>query len=575
MIAKSKYFKASYLSVCLSVAALTSGHASAFAPLPVVPPVMACTDLLNIDWTGVPGAPIKLNSVSVVTANGANFCYVTGYVAPKVRLEMYMPAGWTQRYQFSGSGGYAGSVSGSGAPLLPTPVLTNNNAVGFPMASSNELVVVFSDLGHARAATAFADGFWALNDPTAIVDFAYTGVHKSVLASKAIVNAYYGQQPRYSYFNGCSDGGREGLHELQRFPADFDGAIIGAPVIDEISTNSQWHAYFWRSNQDSSGRNLLLTSKQPVLRDAVRAACSVRLNDGTLDVLNDFRSCHFDAQTIASPTCDPTSSDGCLTPAQATVANNWWSGVIANGEHLTPGGAPYGSEFFWGLPATPTTPVSTLGDFIFSNDFPNIMASFAAPTGLTGRNLQFTAGEFDLVHALTGIYDPTSPDLTAFQARGGKIIFWQGWADSGASPYMLLNYINAMAQQMGTNTRDSFTKTYMIPGAGHCGASKDLYSPLLNWVEQGQTPGQVNVTNIGQGARDRPVWPHPSLTVYNPAADSFVQDGPSQNSDLYLWRGLSHYMPSHTTWCSSKGASTAQQANLWVMSCGSLRPNTP
>ena len=190
-------------------------------------------------------------------------------------------------------------------------------------------------------------------------------------------------------------------------------------------------------------------------------------------------------------------------------------------------------------------------------------------------NLQFTAGEFDLVHALTGVYDPTSPDLTAFQARGGKIIFWQGWADSGASPYMLLNYVNAMAQQMGANTRDSFTKTYMIPGAGHCGASKDLYSPLLNWVEQGQTPGQVNVTNIGQGARDRPVWPHPSLTVYNPAADSFVQDGPSQNSDLYLWRGLSHYMPSHTTWCSSKGASTAQQANLWVMSCGSLRPNTP
>src|SRR6266702_7654491 len=193
MIVKSKFFKPSYLPVCLAVAALTSaGHVSAFAPLPVITPVIACTDLLKIDWRGVPGAPTRLNSVSVVTANGANFCYVTGYSSPKVRFEMYMPvAGWTQRYNFQGSGGYAGSVSGSGNPLLPTPVLTTNTAVGFPLASSNELVVVFSDLGHARAATAFADGFWALNDPTAIVDFAYTGVHKSALASKAIVNAYY------------------------------------------------------------------------------------------------------------------------------------------------------------------------------------------------------------------------------------------------------------------------------------------------------------------------------------------------------------------------------------------------
>ena len=302
----------------------------------------------------------------------------------------------------------------------------------------NELVVVTSDFGHARAVTEFADGLWALNDPTAIVDFAYGASHKTVLVSKAIVKAYYGQLPKYSYWNGCSDGGREGLHQLQRYPQDFDGAIIGAPVIDEIATNTQWHAFFWRINQDSNGRNILLTNKREALSNAVRAACGVKLNDGTFDVPNDYRSCQFDARTIASPSCDPTATDACLTPAQAVVANNWWSGVVANGQRLTPGGAPYGSEAFWGLPATATTPVTTLGDFIFSDDFPNYMGSFDAPTGLTGSNMRFTESEFYKVHELTGVYDPTNPDLTAFRARGGKLLLWSGWADSGASPYMVL-----------------------------------------------------------------------------------------------------------------------------------------
>jgi feruloyl esterase len=449
------------------------------------------------------------------------------------------------------------------------------------MAASNELVVVFSDLGHARSANEFADGFWALDDPKAIVDFAYTGVHKTIVASKAIVNAFYGQAPKYSYYNGCSDGGREGLHELQRYPGEFDGAIIGAPVIDEIATNSQWHAYFWRVNQNSAGQNILLANKGAVLNNAVRAACGQRLNDGTYDVLNDFRSCHFDAQTLASPSCDPTSTDACLTPAQAAVADAWWSGVVANGQHLTPGGAPYGSERYWGLPATATTPASTLGDFIFSNDFPNIMASFDAPTGLTGSNMKFTEQEFYDVHELTGIYDPTNPDLTAYQAKGGRVIFWSGWADSGASPYMVLNYYAALGRQIGTGARDAFTKLYMIPGAGHCASNKDLYSPLLNWVELNQTPGQVNVSSIGQGGRDRPVWPHPALTVYNPATDSFVQGGPSTNSDRFQWLGLSHYTTSHTTWCTAEGSSKPSSSNAsvnaqtssWTMTCGVKQPN--
>jgi feruloyl esterase len=571
---RSTALRSAALTVSLVALAPVAAHAA--ASLPPVPATMACADLLNMNWTSIVGAPTKLNVATEVVLNNANFCKVTGYVSPKVRFEVYMPvSGWTGRYQFSGSGGYAGSVSGSGNALQGiAPFFAPNQSAGFPLAGTNEFVVATSDLGHSRAQSEFADGFWALNDPTAIADFAYTGVHKSVLASKAIVKAFYGQSPRYSYYTGCSDGGREGLHELQRFPEDFDGAIVGAPVIDEIATNTQWHAHFWRSNLDSAGNNILTANKGKILNDAVRAQCGQRLNDGTYDVLNDFRSCHFDARTLANAQCDPASAtNGCLTPAQAAVANKWWSGAIADGQRLTPGGAPYGSEAFWGLPAAANTPVGSLGDFIFSNDFPNVMASFDAPTGVTGRNMLFTREEFHRLHELTGIYDPTNPDLSAFQQRGGKVLFWSGWADSGASPYMVLNYFNALGRQVGVQTRDSFSKLYMIPGAGHCGARTDLYSPMVNWVEQGQTPQQVTASNIATGVRDRPVWPHPSLTVYNPATDSYVQGGPSRNSDRFEWIGLAHYTPDHTTWCDSKGSSKARgprsNKSSWTMTCGS------
>jgi Tannase and feruloyl esterase len=541
----------------------------AAASLPAVSPVTSCTSLLAMDWTGITGAPTKLNTAAEVTLNNANYCKVTGYVAPKVRFEMYMPvAGWTGRYQFSGSGGYAGSVSGSGNALLSTaPLFAPNQTSGFPLASTNEFVVVTTDLGHARSQSQFADGFWALDDPTAIVDFAYTGVHKAVVASKAIVKGYYGQQPQYAYYSGCSDGGREGLHELQRYPDDFDGAIIGAPVIDEIATNTQWHAHFWRSNLDSAGSNVLLASKRQILSDAVRAACGTRLNDGSYDVPSDFRSCRFDARSIASASCDPASAtNGCVTPAQAEVANRWWAGPVADGQHLTPGGVPYGSEIYWGLPATPTTSVTTLGDYIFSNDFPNVMGSFDAPTGITGRNMQFTTKEFQRLHELTGVYDPTNPDLSAFRRRGGKVLFWSGWADSGASPYMVLNYFDALTQQMGTRQRDSFTKLYLLPGAGHCAGRTDLYSPLLAWVEQGQTPSVVQASNLGPAVRDRPVWPHPALTVYDPGSDSFVKGGTSKNSDRYDWIGLRHYTSEHTVWCKTDGDSKKQKSS-WGMTC--------
>jgi feruloyl esterase len=361
------------------------------------------------------------------------------------------------------------------------------------------------------------------------------------------------------------------LHEAQRYGTEFDGMIVGAPVIDEIATNSQWHDWFWRVNVDANGKNILTQNKIPALAAAVRQACGVKLNDGTFDTPSDPRACSFDARSLASASCDPTTTDACLTPAQAVVANQWWSGPIDGyGGRLTPGGVPFGSEMYWGVPANANTPQTSLGDYIFSNDFPMWMSAFDAPTGITGTNMKFDRQTFDQMHVLTGMYDPTNPDLRGFKNRGAKMLFWTGATDSGASPYMVLNYFEALKQFMGQQARDEFAKLFVMAGVGHCGGNKDLYTPLMNWVEQSVAPDLVSVavapTTVAGTTfqpRTRPVWTHPNVSIYDPATDSYKKGTSPIASDRFEWIGLRHYTPNHTRWCSQKASGPEQ----WALRC--------
>jgi hypothetical protein len=313
-----------------------SGVAEADTTLAAVKATLSCADLAKSDLTGLEGAPARIDAATEVGAEAgkAAYCKVTGYIASNVRFEVRLPLdGWTQRFLMVGCGGYCGFVG------------IDNDSVAVQSAGcapliSGAMVTAATDLGHEKSASFFPDGLWARGNPVAIVDFAYAGMHKSTILAKALIRAFYGQGPKFSYYSGCSDGGREGLHEVQRFPEDFDGVVVGAPVIDEVATNTFYHAWGVRANSKPDGSPILTANKMPALIAAVTKACGDQQG-----LIPDPRACKIDLSTV---TCKSADDDSCLTQSQAEVVRNLWGGPIDDkGNRLSAGDMPIGSEGAW------------------------------------------------------------------------------------------------------------------------------------------------------------------------------------------------------------------------------------
>jgi hypothetical protein len=537
------------------------------SPLSVVKPVMACADLTKLDLGYLKEAPSKLDSATVVTEGApAPYCLVSGYAAPRVAFQVRLPTEtWSQRMVMNGCGGYCGD-------LLSLPVGTPAASTGCTVSGSGELVVASHNGGHVGATDkghflrSISDGAWAVGDPSALVDFFYRSNRKATVAVKAIVAAFYGQPPRYSYFDGCSSGGRAALQVAQRYPDDYDGIVAGAPTIDNTDENTFVHSWNVRVNEAPDETSILTADKIPVLAKAVLAACAD--NSG---MIQDPRACHFDAATLV---CKGAETPACLTEDQARVANLIWRGAQdEKGELLAPGGMPYGSELAWagsmalpkGTKFTPDTSV----DYAFSYDFPNFMSSWRR-TGVTNANIEFSQEEFRRLDAMHGLNDPTNPDLRAFAAHGGKLIIWQGWADSGTSPFGTLNYYAAVRKLMGPEEVSKFLILYMIPGMYHCGggpaaATLDILTPLIAWVEDKTEPGQqlVSYHAGGEGTspvvRTRPVAPYPATVAFSGQGDV---NSPSSYavapivggvSDELPWAGSRHYRPGEQMSCEADG----------------------
>jgi feruloyl esterase len=549
-----------------TVSGLASSDVNA-AILPVVTPVMACADLLQLDFTGLEGAPTKLDTAAVEQASAAapsEQCVVTGYVASKVKFTVRMPTkNWTQRLMMQGCGGYCGDLINTFTSYTPSA------ATDCPRITSGEFAVAWHNGGHtgsvntSRFLAAIADGMWAITDPTALIDFFYASNHKATVATKAVMKAFYGRTPTFSYFDGCSSGGRAALHEAQRFPEDFDGIIAGAPTIDNTSENTFLHSWNVRVNSKPNGTSILTADKIPALAQAVLAACAD--NSG---MIQDPRTCHFDARTLLCP--PGTDTPGCLTAEQAKVANLVWQGPVdQTGTLMSPGDQPYGSELAWAgsiaLAAGVVFTQDTSSEFAFSFDFPNYMSRWDV-TGITNKNIQFTRSEFQFLDFMSGLNDPTNPDLSQFSAHGGKLLMWEGFADQGTSFLGTLNYYAAVRSLLGPSAASNFLSLYLLPGVYHCAggpiaATFDFLTPLIAWVEDRVPPAKVVVSYRTDGSatspvtRTRPVFPYPATSVYtgqgnvNDAAN-YVQGPPTPGvSDVLPWLGLTHYRASQQLSC--------------------------
>ncbi|WP_321814878.1 MULTISPECIES: tannase/feruloyl esterase family alpha/beta hydrolase [unclassified Paraburkholderia] len=485
------------LALCALAALALLRAAPAFADpgvtLPVVAPVQSCEALAQTKLDAAVGAPVSIETRRVSTAQD-EFCEVSGTIEPAIGFKLDLPASkWTQRYLQAGCGGLCGMINAS-----------IGNAGDCRPALDGEFAVAATDMGHTGRMGAPDEGAFAA-DPQKRIDFAYRANHLTALASKALMRAFYGVAPRYAYFSGCSDGGREALMEAQRYPDDFDGISAGAPAMLFQIQNSFFHAWTVAANRGSDGKPILLAPKLRVLHDAVIAHCDTL--DGVKDgLLSDPRTCHVQQSWVA---CKPGASNTqqCLTPAEWSVAQKIYTGPTdAAGHRFLPGGLEPGSEMMWGsfVPRDANSGAHVMSAALFSGMVPvvNLVPSQAESSATT---FPFTTEQFTRMQELHPLNDATNPDLRAFSAHGGKLIMWHGWADFSIAPMISIAYYRAVQAEMGAGATDRFLRLFMIPGVGHCGggdgfAQVDTLSPLMNWVEHGTAPASLRAERIAASA---------------------------------------------------------------------------
>ena len=438
------------------------------------------------------------------------FCRVAATLKPtsdsEIDMEVWLPESWNGKFQFVGGGGWAGVIS--------YPAMASALHEGYATAST--------DTGHKGGNANFAIGH-----PEKVVDFAYRAVHESTVKSKAILAAFYDRAPKFSYWNGCSTGGRQGLMEAQRYPEDFDAIVAGAPA------NYQTHLHAWDLSvtvpvlKDPAA--VVSAAKATALNKAVIAACDA--NDGVKDgLLNNPRQCKFDPSTLL---CKAGDADSCLTPPQLEAVKRMYAPArTKSGEIVFPGKEP-GSETGWTAIAGGQAPAGvSLGSFQVAYD-----------------NVNWDWRSFDLDRDLKivdekvgTIINAVTPDLSAFKARGGKLILYHGWNDTAISPGNTVNYYSSVLLKMGQK-QDNWIRLFMIPGMGHCqggpGPNQVNYMGALErWREGGIAPDQLLANHVTNNRVDmaRPLCPYPQVAQYKGIGSTndpanFVCKAPQSNAN--------------------------------------------
>jgi feruloyl esterase len=405
-----------------------------------------------------------------------------------IKSEVWLPeSGWNGKFQAVGNGAWAGSIQyGALAEALRR---------GYAAAST--------DAGHSGA-----DASFALGHPEKLIDFGYRAVHETAVQGKATIAAFYGRAPRLSYFNGCSGGGRMAFQEAQRFPADFDAILAGAPGYDRVNQSMQMLMNAKATLDDPA--SMIPPSKYSAIHRAALDACDAR--DGLKDgLISEPLRCRFDPAVLA---CTGTDTPDCLTPAQLGAAKKIYAGVKhpKTGVEVFPG-LEAGSELSWGGPAGGPVPLAVAGDLFKYVVFQNPNWDF--------RTFDL-ARDYAAVHAVDNLaLSPTSADLTPFAARGGKLLVYHGWADMNVAPRSSVAYYDRLVTTMGQGGVDGAVRFFFAPGMAHCGGGDgpnvfDALTPLEQWREQGIAPKAIVASHATNGTvdRTRPLCPYPQVARY-------------------------------------------------------------
>ncbi|WP_433251705.1 tannase/feruloyl esterase family alpha/beta hydrolase [Actinomadura nitritigenes] len=479
------------------------------------PPAMSCAQAARLDLTGVQGAPATIASATIVAAADNPLgkweaCEVKGVIAPQIQFDLLLPTEtWAGRYLQTGCGGFCGTARLNAQATYGCTPLTNGT---FAVAWDNE--------GHYG--TSMTDGVFGA-DPQLRVDFGYRSQHLTSIVAKEIVKRFYGRPASHSYFTGCSEGGDQAMTEAQRYPEDFDGIVAGAPASNMTALGIWDQGWNGKAILGADGNSTLTQDDLTSLHAAVVSACDAQ--DGTRDgLISDSMDCSFDPKSIACPSGGSGSSGFCLNPAQLESVRKIYGGARDDKNRLMyPGAQPRGSEANWTgwlVPSTPGTPSNQAG---FAVSTLRWLAYPEVRPSLTLKDVQFTEASFrEIMGRVSGIYDSTDPDLSAFRRHGGKLIMWHGEADPAVPPAGTVAYYQAVTKRMGGLARtQEFARLFMLPGVAHCsdGEGPDKFNGLgavVDWVENGRAPNSMitsKVDSSGSVTATRPAYPWPLMAV--------------------------------------------------------------
>ena len=483
------------VAVAMGLAVVSTGS---YAVSPKDYPNLSCADLTQLSFEGntTVTAAAMVTSGTLVTPSNITlnnlpvFCRVQGVSKPtadsNIYYEVWLPTDWNGKFLSSGEGGYVGALN----------YTRNGLDGGLDEIVRRGYATTSTDTGHVST-----DTWWAVGHPDRVEDYLYRAKHLVTVAAKGLIEAYYGTPPSYSYFNSCSNGGRQALMEAQRYPEDYDGYVVGAPWNFQSHSNA---GFVWNAQALSAPGAAISPAKLPAINAAVLAACDGA--DGLKDgVVADPRTCSFDPSSLA---CAGEETNACLTPPQLDALQKIYAGPKnpRTGEQIFPGFA-MGGELTWPGLVNNTT-ASGLGNGYFAN------------LVYENQNWDYRTFNFDsdMTYAdltVGALGNAIETNLSAAKKRKAKFIQYHGWNDQTLQPAYSPQYYEAVVNDMGGLKKvQKFYRLFMVPGMTHCyfgpgatsfgavgqqitpirDAAHDIQTALERWVEDGVAPDTIIAT---------------------------------------------------------------------------------
>jgi len=330
--------------------------------------------------------------------------------------------------------------------------------------------------------------------------------------AKALIEAFYTSRPTVSIWNGCSQGGRQGITEAVRYPADFDAVVAGAPAVNWIHLHAGRMAINRAVN--ASPASVIPPAKYPVIHRAALAACDAR--DGVTDgVIENPGACTFDPKTIACSAASGQDESSCLTPGQVESARKMYAGASnpSTRETVLPGLAR-GAELGWNVigSAEPIMYAADAYKYVIVKDRNWDPVRFNPATDL---DLALSADPDDVLGS-------TDPNLRTFFGRGGKLLLYHGWSDPQVTPYNTVDFFQKVVASQGGAGVGTSIQLYMVPGMNHCAGGPgtdnfDRMAAIEDWIKTGSAPKRIEAWHATNGTTDRtrPLCPFGQVAKWN------------------------------------------------------------